>query len=124
MYNLYETYLNLIPSIGSFYRKPLDGLKFSSGNIPQRELKTMMKNLYQQAEIPLDGRTISNHSGRVTLCTTLFNERYNDKTVINRSKHTSTAVHSYQCEQFPLQSKICADLEPSITKDTPRVFCN
>lgn len=116
VYKIYETYLNLIPRTGNFYRKPLNGVKFSAGNIPQRELKTMMKSLFQKADISLDRSVISNHSGRVTLCT-LFNDRYNDKTVMNWSKHTSTAVHSYQREQFPLQSKVCAEFEPAIRQE-------
>ena len=114
IYRLYERYLNLIPRNGTFYRKPLDGLKFSAGNITQRDLKTMMKSLFIGAGIPIDNRNISNHSGRVTLCTTLFNQRYSDKTVMNRSKHTSNAVQRYQREQFPLQSDVSAELEPKL----------
>lgn len=34
---------------------------------------------------------------------------------MNRPKHSSSAVHRYQHEQFPLQSKACADLEPVVT---------
>jgi hypothetical protein len=41
----YETYLNLIPYTGSFYLKSLDGFKFSTGNIPQKDIKSMMKAL-------------------------------------------------------------------------------
>ncbi|XP_060572336.1 zinc finger MYM-type protein 3-like [Ruditapes philippinarum] len=81
IYKIYESYLNLIPRRGNFYRKPLDGLNFSSGTIPQKDLKGYLKNMFIQAGIPLDNRNISNHSGRVTLCTKLFNKRYSDKTV-------------------------------------------
>lgn len=68
---LYETYLNLIPRTGNFYKKPLNGTRFSAGNISQKDLKGMMKNLFQQAGISQDNRVISSHSGWVTLCTTL-----------------------------------------------------
>lgn len=114
IYRLYETYLNLIPRTGSFYRKPLDGLKFSAGNIPQKDLKSMMKTLFAQADIAIGSRNISNHSGRVTLCSTLYNKRFADKTVMNRSKHVSTAVHRYQREQFNLQADVSSELEPKI----------
>lgn len=75
-----------------------------------------MKNLFQQADIRTDDRVISNHSGPITHCTMLFSERY-DKTVMNSSKHSSTAVHAYQREQFELQSNVCADLEPVIPQE-------
>jgi hypothetical protein len=117
VFKLYEKYLSLIPRCGNFYRKPLDDLKFSAGNVPQKELKTMMKSLFQQAGIPIENRNISNHSGRVTLCTTLFNERFSDKTVMNRSKHSSTAVHQYQREQFPLQEEVSKTLEPVLPEE-------
>jgi hypothetical protein len=64
IYRLYETYINLIPRTGSFYRKPLDGLKFSAGNIPQKDIKSMMKTLFAQADIAIGSRNIINHSGR------------------------------------------------------------
>ena len=39
IYGLYGKYLNLIPRVGLFYRKPLDGILFSAGNIPQKDIK-------------------------------------------------------------------------------------
>ena len=93
---------------------PLDGLRFSAGNIPQKFLKTMMKRFHNEAGINTDNRTISNHSGRVTLCSTLYNDRFNDKSVMGRSKHCSNAVRSYQREVFKLSDEICKSLEPEV----------
>ncbi|XP_053390993.1 uncharacterized protein LOC128553833 [Mercenaria mercenaria] len=120
IYRLYETYLNLIPRTGLFYRKPLNDLKFSAGHIAQKDMKMMMKSFFSEAGIAIGNRNISNHSGRVTLCTTLYNQRYAEKTVMSRSKHVSSAVQRYQREQFPLNSDVSRDLEPILPPDLQR----
>jgi hypothetical protein len=38
-----------------------------------------MKELFQAAGIPLENRNITNHSGKVTCCTTLFNAGFSLK---------------------------------------------
>lgn len=72
----------------------------------------MMKSLFRQADIPIENKNISSHSRCVTLCTTLFSKRLSDKTVMNHSKHSSTAVHQYQREQFLLQAQVSKTLQP------------
>lgn len=77
---MFSFYLSLIPRVGPFYRKQLienaifsgenKVPRFSSGKIPINTLSTMFKKFYEEAGIFLDGRIITNHSGRVTLCTT------------------------------------------------------
>ena len=108
---LYETYLSLIPRTGPLYRKPLEsvtsyGPKFSANTIPINQMSQMFKRFYAEAGIDTTGRNISNHSGRVTCCTRLYNEGFSDKAVISRSSHRSNAVHSYQREQFKILNEI------------------
>lgn len=106
VYKIFHKYLNLIPRNGSFYRKPLAGtdqnsnVRFSAGTIAQHTLKQMMKNMFNKAELDIQGRRISNHAGRVTLCTSLLNENYTDKAVSSRRHHKSNAIQSYQRETY------------------------
>lgn len=117
---IYEKYLDLIPRKGPFYRKPLTGsdennnLRFGAGTIPQNTLRQMLKRFYEEAGISTDGRTITNHSARVSLCTTLYNERFADKSVVSRSKHRSSAVQQYQRENFEILNDISNALEPPL----------
>ena len=115
---IYETYLNLIPRKGAFYRKPLQGtdennnLRYSCNTIPQNIIRLTMKTLFQEAEISTEGRNISNHSTRVTLCTTLFNDKFSEKSVKSRSHHRSGCVQGYQHEDFNTLNDVSNALEP------------
>ncbi|CAG2227795.1 unnamed protein product [Mytilus edulis] len=94
---IYEKYLSLIPREGRFYRKPLphkanDGsIRFSVQPIGINTLSSKMKELFKAAGISTTDRNITNHSGKVTCCTTLFQCRISDSTVKSRSGHRSTA---------------------------------
>ena len=120
IYKIFEKYLNLIPRCGPFYRKPLAGVdannnaRFSAGTIPQNTLRQMLKKFYEDAGISTDKRTITNHSARVSLCTTLYNDRFADKSVVSRSKHRSSAVQQYQRENFGMLNDISNALEPPL----------
>ena len=54
-----------------------------------------MKDLFQAAGILLENRNITNHSGKVTCCITLFNAGFSDSSVKSRSGHRSSAVETY-----------------------------
>ena len=56
----------------------------------------MFKLFYVEAGIDTTGRNISNHAGRVTCCTCLYNE----------SNHKSNDVRTYQREEFKIFSDI------------------
>ncbi|XP_053390761.1 zinc finger MYM-type protein 2-like [Mercenaria mercenaria] len=120
--DLYERYLSLIPRVGAFYRKPVGSYdengspKFGAASIAQHAIKSMIKRFYAEAGIDTSDRKISNHSARVTLCTTLYNKNFPDKAVMSRSKHKSSAVQSYQREQFEILNDISKALEPSVLK--------
>lgn len=77
------------------------------------------KRFYAEAGIDTTGRNISNHSGRVTCCTRLYNEGFSDKAVVSRRSHCSNAVHTYmyQREQF----KILSDISNTLGAPAPKV---
>ena len=65
----------------------------------------------------MDGRKITNHSTRVTLCSTLYNSKYSDKAVCTRSQHRSNAAHSYQHENFDTLKDISNVLDTPMSPD-------
>ena len=117
----YDMYLSLIPRTGPLYRKPLDSvdengnLKFSSSTISHNMIKSMLKRFFLEAGIDTEKR-VTNHSARVSLCTTLYNKNFTDKAVTSRSKHRSNAVQAYQREQFEILNQVSAALEPNVKK--------
>jgi integrase len=131
---LYENYLSLIPRTGPLDRKPLEtvasyGPKFGANTILVNKMSQIFKIFYAEAGIDTTERNISNHSGRVTSCTRLYNGGFTDKAVRSRSNHRSNAVHTYQREQFTLLSDISDTLgapAPQIvkTENTSASTCN
>ncbi|XP_053399248.1 uncharacterized protein LOC123560554 [Mercenaria mercenaria] len=117
---LYERYLALIPRAGPMYRQPLDGVdennnpKFSAATISHNGIKSMMKRFFTEAGIDTNDSKITNHSARVSLCTTLYNKNFADKALTSRSKHRSNAVQAYQREQFDILNGISDALEPEL----------
>lgn len=105
---IYEKYLSLIPNAGPFYRRHMEGnvLKFSSQVIGEKKLGVMMKKLFLDAGIGTTGRNITNYSGKVGCCTSLFNSGFDDQTVRSRSGHRSSAVELYKRPLKELEMKV------------------
>ena len=95
---LFDKYLSCIPNEGPFYRRPLSSgsLQFSEQVIGRNTLSSYMKKMYGEAKIPIGNRTIRNHSGKVTLCTNLYKENFDDQAICARSGHRSNAVRDYK----------------------------
>ena len=49
--------------------------------------------MFSLAKLPVEGRNITDHSGKVTLCINLFNTGFDDKIIRQRSGHKSDAVN-------------------------------
>lgn len=115
---IFEKYLSLIPKEGRFYRKPLphkdnsNNPRFGVQPIGINTLSNKMKVIFQSAGIDTQDRRITNHSGKVTCCTTLFNAGYGDSVVKSRSGHRSTAVDSYKRPLEELQQNVSRTLQP------------
>ncbi|CAC5370180.1 unnamed protein product [Mytilus coruscus] len=113
-----EKYLSLIPREGRFYRKPLphkasnDSIRFSVQPIGINTLSSKMKELFKAARISMTDRNISNHSGKVTCCTTLFNASFTDSTVKSRSGHRSSALDTNKRPLKALQANVSKALQP------------
>ena len=53
-----------------------------------------------------EGRELTNHSGKVTCCTTLFDDQFDDSIVRSRSGHTSDAVNVYKRQTIGMKKKV------------------
>ena len=69
---------------------------FAKQNIGHNTLRKYIKDMFALAKIPLDGRHITNHSGKVTLYSNLFNNGFDDKVIRQRSGHRSDALNLYK----------------------------
>ena len=115
---VFDKYLQHIPREGRLYRKPLvnkgsdTSIRFSVQSIGINTLSNRMKDLFQAAGIPLENRNITNHSGKVTCCTTLFNAGFSDSSVKSRSGHRSGAVETYKRPLEALHDSVSHALQP------------
>ena len=115
---VFDKYLQHIPREGRFYRKPLvnkgsdTSSRFSVQLIGINTLSNRMKDLFQAADIPLENRNSTNHSGKVTCCTTLFNAGFSDSSVKSRSGHRSGAVETYKRPLEALHVSVSHALQP------------
>ena len=73
-------------------------------------LSKYLKSMCTEAKINMDGRRFTNHSGKVTCATRLFQTgTFDEQTIMSRTGHRSTAVRSYK--------------RPSSSKGKSRVRC-
>ena len=69
--------------------------------------------MFELAKIDITGRNISNHSGKLTLCTELFNQGFDDKIIKGRSGHRSDSVNAYKRPQQVILQSVSKALQPS-----------
>lgn len=113
---LFETYLRHIPK-GDFYLRPLpskfnEPIVFSSQKIGVNCLGKLMKTMFQEAGIDTSNRNIRNHSGKVTLCTRLYDQQFDEQAIMARSGHRSAAVRDYKRPSEELKRSVSSALQP------------
>ncbi|XP_069138822.1 uncharacterized protein [Argopecten irradians] len=100
-----------------FYNCKLFGFR---GKDEHRNLVGEQFAISNDANINTTNRNISNHSGKVTCCTALYNAGLSDQAVMGRSGHRSNAVQVYQRESDDMIKTIINVLQPrsnnSVTK--------
>ena len=71
------------------------GARFREQPIGINILSKYLKYLCTEAKINMDGRRFTNHSGKVTCATRLFQTgTFDEQTIMSRTGHRSTAVRS------------------------------
>jgi len=114
---LFKTYLSKIPD-GPLYLKPSTMCPgtFTSKVIGKNMLGSMMQAMFKAAKIDTNGRKITGHSGRVTMCTTLFNNGFSESSVRKRSGHRSDAINLYMREKVNMRKRASSFLQAIETK--------
>ena len=110
---LFEKYLSSVPKEGPFYRRTGgDGSPdFLESVIGKNPLGSYMKQMFTKAGICMKNRNIRNHSGKVTLCTNLYKENYDDQAICARSGHRSNAVRDYKRPSAQLLKEVSNSLQ-------------
>ncbi|XP_062609344.1 uncharacterized protein KIAA1958-like [Saccostrea cucullata] len=119
LYNVYKEYVCLILSLDSdptapFYRRALDGRKFSKQCIGVNRLSTMMKSMCQEGG--LEGNC-TNHSGKRTCATALYQAGIEEQEIMARTGQRSIeSVRQYKRASDEIVMEVSNVLEPKRIK--------
>jgi hypothetical protein len=132
--SLYVKYLPLIANVGTFYKRPIEqtnsdncALRFSTQVIGVNKLSTYVKCMFKDVGINVDNRNSSNHSGKVTCATTLYNHGFDNKAVSGKSGHRSDAIETYKRPSEQMLNEVPMALQPArpgVNKENRNVVSN
>lgn len=114
--SIFEMYLNLIPPEGPFYRRPLPGspAKYSIQVIGVNKLSIIVKTFCGKAGF--EGY-YTNHSGKVTCATELFNNNIDEQLIMKQTGHRSQdAVRKYKRPSAQHEKQVSDILQPPAPK--------
>jgi hypothetical protein len=117
---LLKEYMRRIPSSGRFYRKPLASrelgdVRFGSQPVGINTLSKYLNAMCTAANISLEGRRFTNHSGKVTCATRLYKSgTFDEQIIMSRTGHQSNAVRSYKRPSNTLVKSVSDALQPPV----------
>ncbi|CAG2192830.1 5-phosphohydroxy-L-lysine phospho-lyase,Alanine--glyoxylate aminotransferase 2-like,Ethanolamine-phosphate phospho-lyase homolog 1,Ethanolamine-phosphate phospho-lyase [Mytilus edulis] len=113
MYNIFETYLNMLGNDGCFYRKPLamvgNTIRYGKQPLGVNKLEGLMKEMCQKAGLT---GNYTNHSGKRTCATALYKAGLDEQTIMDRTGHRSSAVRAYKSKTDEIEQKVSSVLNP------------
>lgn len=68
--------------------------------------------MFLEAGIDTENHNIRNHSGKVTLCTRLYQQNFLEQQIMARSGHRSVAVRDYKGPSEEMQQSVSEALQP------------
>ena len=80
-----------------------------------------MKNMFAKAGISTESRDITNHSGKVTCATSLFNKGFDEQLVMARTGHRSLAVRNSNRASAAIYKQVSEALQPVESKNPKKV---
>ncbi|CAG2232883.1 unnamed protein product [Mytilus edulis] len=115
LFKIYEQYFNIVRDLNgtAFYRRPLDkgGIKFGEQSVGVNKLSNIMKTMCAEAGID---RYFTNHSGKRTCATALYQAGVPEQEIMNRTGHRSVeSVRKYKRASSEMLKDISNILEPS-----------
>ena len=117
-YSYSMEHLKCIPKEGRFYRKPLDSkepgdVRYGQHPVGVNSLSKYLKTMCTIAKINMDGRRFTNHSGKVTCATQLYESgQFDEQTIMARTGHRSSAVRAYKRPSSTLTKAVSNALQP------------
>ena len=118
--------MKCVPGSGRFHRKPLPSrekgdIRFENQTTRINTLSKYLKTTCITANINLEGQRSTNHWGKVTCATRLYESgRFDKQIFISRSRHRSTAVRSYKKPSTTLMKSLSnAPQSPAMSKLFP-----
>lgn len=117
MVGCFQLYLSLIPKEEAFYRRPLRGSppRFSSQVVGIHTLEKIVPDFCKQAGFT--GR-FTNHSGKVTFATLLFEENVDEQLIKQQTGHRSDAVRAYKRPAKSHALQVSNILQPPMPKQS------
>ena len=111
----FQLYLSLIPKEGGFYRRALYGSppRFSSQLVGFHTLEKIVPEFCKQAGF--NGR-FTNHSGKVTCATQLFEEHVDEQLIKLQTGHRSDTVRAYKRPTKSHALQVSNILQPPLPK--------
>ena len=112
--NYFETYLKAIES-GIFYRKPLisnvrDKLRYGKTPLGVNKLSSLMREICQKGGLV---GNYTNHSGKRTCATALYQAGIDEQEIMGRTGHRSTkSVRTYKTSNATIQKKVSDVVNP------------
>ena len=118
---LYHQYFDIVGSSGPFYRKPLPPLffgdiRFSTQIVGKNTLKLTMKRICESGGFH---GYFTNHSGKVTCASQLFEAQMDEQLIMTRTGHRSSdGVRSYKLTAPSLEKHVSSTLDPPTKRKT------
>lgn len=119
LYNIYKEYICLVLSVsddgdsaGPFYRRALEGRKFSKQCIGVNKLSTMMKSMCEEGGL---SGNFTNHSGKRTCATAMYQAGVEEQEIMTRTVHRSIEpVRQYKraSDDMMMMKEVSTVLEP------------
>ena len=96
--------------------------QFSKQNEGEKSPKVYLKRMFHLAKIGVTGRNIWNHSRKVTVCSELFNQCFDDLLVSGRSGYCSRCIDRYKRPTENTLKSVSQALQPSSSSTNDIIY--
>lgn len=112
----FQKYIDALGNSGPFYRRPLQGVRYGEQNVGVNKLKGMMKAICQRGGLR---GNFSNHSGKRTCATQLYNAGIEEQEIMGRTGHRSEkGVRKYKQASVVQQKRVASVLDPPLPQES------
>ena len=110
LHSHFKAYFDALGNDGWFYRKSLSvGIRYGKQSLEVNKLEGLMKEMCQKAGLV---GNYTNHSVKRTCVTSLYKAGLDQKSIMDRTGHRSTAVRGYKSKTDEVEQKVSEVLNP------------